>query len=195
MNHRETQHLRPGSGDLPAPAEPFRLSVPSTAIAVGSLGWGIAAGGMVFLNRSPEPPTHVAGTAAWGPHLVLLVLAVAIGWRIFRRAPSPTRLLLAPLGAPAAKRLAHTALSIFRHPTALLRSLLAIPFLALLAYCPWRIGLQILAGLDPNFTVNAWGGPTYFGAMACHYLDGALLAAAAAAVLHRVLLPSPDSRP
>ncbi|WP_280382388.1 hypothetical protein [Nocardia wallacei] len=49
-----------------------------------------------------------------------------------------------------------------------------------------------MAGLDPNFTVDAWGGPGYLGAMACHYLDGALLMAAAAGLLHVLLLPVED---
>jgi hypothetical protein len=38
-------------------------------------------------------------------------------------------------------------------------------------------------------TVGAWGGPTYLGAMACHYLDCFLLVAAAAWALDRILLP------
>ncbi|MGV7591783.1 hypothetical protein PJI74_29830, partial [Mycobacterium kansasii] len=51
------------------------------------------------------------------------------------------------------------------------RLLLAAPLLFLLVFAAFRAGVQVLAGLDPNFTVNAWGGPTYLGAMACHYLD------------------------
>jgi hypothetical protein len=31
-----------------------------------------------------------------------------------------------------------------------------------------RAGEQVIGGLDPNSTVNAWGGPAYLGAMACH---------------------------
>jgi hypothetical protein len=42
-------------------------------------------------------------------------------------------------------------------------------------------------GLDPNFTVNAWGGPGYACAMACHYLDLFLLAAGAAWLMDRIL--------
>lgn len=41
--------------------------------------------------------------------------------------------------------------------------------------------------LDPNFTVNAWGGPSYAGAMACHYLDLFLLAAGAAWLVDCIL--------
>ncbi len=93
------------------------------------------------------------------------------------------------MGATAAKRVAHTLSSVFRHPTALLRLLIGIVPMTILVYSPWRIGQQILAGLDPNFTVNAWGGPSYLGAMACHYFDGALLMATAAGLLDLLLLP------
>ena len=51
-----------------------------------------------------------------------------------------------------------------------------------------RAGARVLGGLDPNFTVNAWGGPTYLGAMTCHYLDCALICAASAWLASRILL-------
>jgi hypothetical protein len=44
-----------------------------------------------------------------------------------------------------------------------------------------------------NFTVNAWGGPTYLGAMVCHYLDLLVLMAAAAWLLDEILLSDPAS--
>ena len=47
-------------------------------------------------------------------------------------------------------------------------------------------------GLDPNFTVNAWGGPSYAGALACHYLDLFLLAAGAAWLMDRILPAGPN---
>ncbi|WP_433390342.1 hypothetical protein [Micromonospora sp. KLBMP9576] len=53
---------------------------------------------------------------------------------------------------------------------------LAVALLVLLeVFMAWRIGQQVFAGLDPNFVRNAWGGPSYLGAMFCHHLDGALL--------------------
>jgi hypothetical protein len=58
--------------------------------------------------------------------------------------------------------------------------LLALPAAALFLYCFWRAGVQLTGGLDPNFTVNAWGGPSYAGALACHYLDLSLIAAGTA---------------
>ena len=77
------------------------------------------------------------------------------------------------------------------HPSFALRLFLAVLPTALLAYLPVRAGMQVIGGLDPNFTANAWGGPSYLGALACHYLDAALLGALAAALLNLVLLPSP----
>ena len=70
----------------------------------------------------------------------------------------------------------------------------ALPPLALIGYGFWRVGEQVTGGLDPNFTVNAWGGPTYLGAMACHYLDGGLIIAACAWLLDWILLPATAGR-
>ncbi len=56
-------------------------------------------------------------------------------------------------------------------------------------YTPFRAGVQALAGLDPNFTSDAWGGPSYVGAALAHWLDGLLIFYAAATVV-RVLTRS-----
>lgn len=37
---------------------------------------------------------------------------------------------------------------------------------------------------------NAWGGPSYLGAMFCHYLDGALLYPICHVLLRRVTVPA-----
>jgi hypothetical protein len=89
--------------------------------------------------------------------------------------------MLAPLGRDAAARLV-TALR-----SASWRIVPALLPLALIGYCFWRIGDQVIGGLDPSFTANAWGGPTYLGAMACHYLDGAVIIAACAMLLDKIL--------
>ncbi|MEU7143638.1 hypothetical protein ABZ942_29645 [Nocardia sp. NPDC046473] len=166
------------------------LSRPLLAIAATSLVAGIVFGGVSYLSRSSEHETHVEGTAAWWPHLVLFTLVAALVVVVRRRGHHPFRLLLAPVSITAAQRLVRTLRSVLTHPTALLRLLLSILPIALLVYSPFRIGAQILGGLDPNFTVNAWGGPTYLGAMIFHYFDGVLLMAAAAALLNLLLLPS-----
>jgi len=93
---------------------------------------------------------------------------------------------IAPLGRSAAARLTAAARQ------ASWRAASAIPLLGLIGYCCWRVGEQVTAGLDPNFTANAWGGPSYLGAMACHYLDVALIVGASGWLLDRILPSAPD---
>jgi hypothetical protein len=71
--------------------------------------------------------------------------------------------------------------------------LLAAALVLLIAYGWFRVGMQVLGGLGPNFTANAWGGPSYLGAMACHYLDCGLIMAVAAGALDLVLVSSPTA--
>lgn len=171
------------------PTTNHQLSIPLVVLATGIFLAGVISGGATFLNRSPIRENHVPGTEAWWPHVLLALITVAILIVVERRRTVPRSvLLLAPLRKAAAQRVWYTARSIARHPTAALRLLAAVPPAALLLYSPFRIGVQVLGGLDPNFTVNAWGGPSYLGAMACHYLDGALLAAAVTWLLGQLLL-------
>jgi hypothetical protein len=67
------------------------------------------------------------------------------------------------------------------------RVLLALPAGALFLFCFWRAGVQVTGGLDLSFTVNAWGGPSYAGALACHYLDLFVLASGAAWLIDSIL--------
>lgn len=153
---------------------------------------GIASGWVSYLDRSPALKAHAPGTSAWTQQFIVAAVACALYgvalWRHRRRygRRSGRPLLLAPLGRPAAARLAAT----MRQPS--WRTVAALPPLAVIAYGCWRIGEQVTAGLDPNFTVDAWGGPTYLGAMACHYLDAGLGIALCAWLLHLILLPAPQ---
>lgn len=52
------------------------------------------------------------------------------------------------------------------------------------------MGMQVTGGLDPNATVNAWGGPTYLGALLARWLDGIVSFYAAAFLLSCLLLPA-----
>ena len=129
--------------DLHAPALRRFLLLLAVAFAAG-----LAFGGYLYTQRDPVVAGFVPWTAAWPQHAVvavvgaLLVLGIrARRWPARRPALTPARLAL------------------------------AAPLLFLLVFAAFRAGVQVLAGLDPNFTVNAWGGPTYLGAMACHYLD------------------------
>jgi hypothetical protein len=52
------------------------------------------------------------------------------------------------------------------------------------------VGAHITSDLNPNATVNAWGGPTYTGAVMAHWLDRISGFYAAAFLLSRLLLPA-----
>lgn len=180
------------NGDLSSATLAFQLSGPLTALVGSAFVSGLTYGLLQFLQRSPTTQQHVAGTAAWGGQLALgLVTTVAgsVAWTRHRRrfGPRSGRLwLLAPLGRQAALRIAR-ALGLGSEAARPGRALLTLPAGALFLFCCWRAGVQVTAGLDPNFTVNAWGGPSYAGAMACHYLDLFLLAAGAAWLIDRIL--------
>ena len=158
-----------------------------TVAAAGVTAVGIATGFIRYLDRSPVRESSAPGTSAWGQHLAVAAVACVVygvaRWRHSRRfgRGSGRLLLLAPLGRNAAARLTEATRQ------ASWRIAAAIPLLALIGYCCWRVGEQVTAGLDPNFTANAWGGPTYLGAMACHYLDAALLIAASGWLLDQIL--------
>ena len=176
------------------------LSLPLGSIAIVLFGLGMASGLVTYLDRSPVREALVPGTSAWWQHgavaAVAVATAVVVTWRR-RRRPASQRggpLLLAPLGRAAGRRVAETFRAAGRRPGAAGRALLALAPAALIGFGCYRTGLQVTAGLDPNFTVNAWGGPSYPGAMACHYLDGLILMAAAAWLLDKILLPDPVRR-
>jgi hypothetical protein len=164
-----------------------------SASAAGLVTVGIATGLISYLNRSPVREAHAPGTSAWIQHLIVAAVACALygvaRWRHGRRPGrgSGRLLLLAPLGRSAASRLAATMRHMSWRPVA------ALPPLAMIGYGLWRIGEQVTGGLDPNFTANAWGGPTYLGAMVCHYLDAGLIIAACAWLLDWILLPATEA--
>jgi hypothetical protein len=168
-----------------------QMSLPLTALAAAAFAAGVVAGLLSYLDRSPARETFVPGSSAWWQHLgvaVAVVALLALGqWRHRRRfGPRSGRLwLLSPLGKAAARRVARTVSG------APGRVLLALPPALLFVYGFWRAGEQVIGGLDPSFTVNAWGGPTYFGAMACHYLDGLALMGLAAWLIDKIVLPDP----
>jgi hypothetical protein len=172
-----------------------QISPPLTALATAAFAGGVVSGLISYLDRSPVREKFVPGASAWWQHLGVAVVAAALlalgQWQHRRRfgRGSGRLWLLAPLGKAAARRVAGTA------SRARGRSLLALPPALLFTYGFWRAGAQVIGGLDPNSTVNAWGGPTYLGAMACHYLDGLALMGLAAWLLDKILLPAPAPAP
>jgi hypothetical protein len=177
-----------------------QLSAPLVILAAALFAAGGISGLFSYLDRSSVRERFIPGSSAWWQHLAVAVVACAAfgygRWRHQRRfgRHSDRLWLLAPLGKPAARRVART-LGALRGPSGLGRALLAVPPAAVFLYFFYRNGEQVIGGLDPNFTVNAWGGPTYIGAMACHYLDGLVLMGAAAWLLDRILLPGQPTTP
>jgi hypothetical protein len=178
---------RAASASSQIPPVTRQISGLLTVSAAGVTAVGIATGFVPYLDRSPMRESSAPGASAWGQQLAVAAVACALygvaRWRHGRRfgRGSGRLLLLAPLGRNAAARLTAAAREASWPITA------AIPLLAVIGYCCWRVGEQVTAGLDPNFTANAWGGPTYLGAMACHYLDIALIVAASGWLLDKIL--------
>ena len=148
-----------------------RLTVPVLAAA---FILGVAKGAVEYSHRSAILEPHVAGTNAITIHVILAIVAAAVVVTVqvrrsrkrSQRGPSEWT---APFSASTAARLTRT----IRHSrgAAAVRLLPMALLILVLLYCPFRMGAQIVGGLDPNSTVNAWGGPTYVGAMLAHWLD------------------------
>jgi hypothetical protein len=159
---------------------------------------GIVKGAVEYAGRSAAGEAHVAGTNAILIH-ALLAVAVAATVLVIQvhRARRPGERGTSPWAAPfsrrAAARLGRTLR--FAHGRSLgnaARALAAALLVLVVAYAPARMGAQVIGGLDPNNTVNAWGGPTYIGAMLAHYLDALVGFYAACFLLGRLLLPASD---
>lgn len=166
-----------------------RLSLPLAVLAVTLFAAGMVTGWLAYLHRPAVRAEHVAGTAAWPQHAIVgAVACVALGIAWWRTRRAGRRLwLLAPLGRSAARRVAALARGAQSGPAGFGRAVIAVPLGLLFLYGFYRSGIQVTDGLDPNATVNAWGGPTYAGAMACHYLDAVVIMAGTVWLLDRVL--------
>jgi hypothetical protein len=137
-------------------------------------GAGVLLGVVTYLQRSDVAEQHVPSANAVPAHVVLAFLAVAsrswspdFGWPRRR----PTRSGVAPFSRSGLDRFRRTT-SPRAGPSLghVARALVAVVLAILLLFNFLRAGQQVVAGLDPNFTINAWGG--YLGAMLAHYLDG-----------------------
>ncbi|WP_344653277.1 hypothetical protein [Cryptosporangium japonicum] len=165
------------------------VSRPALVLATVFTGLGLASGVAWYLTHRGDPlERQVPGTEAWIPHLV--ITAVVVVWWVIaaHRSPLGAKVVFSPLLRPITTRIGAT----FRTSRNPLRWA-AVAFLVFLElYMCWRIGEQVFAGLDPNFTRNAWGGPSYLGAMYCHYIDGALGFSLCHAGLRAATVPSVD---
>lgn len=171
-----------------------RLSVPVLAAAFLI---GIASGAIGYAHRSPVLEQHVAGTNAITVHVVLAVAAAAVViaiqvWRLRKqggRGPSPWS---APFSAHAMERIIWTIR--FSRGASVARIVPMAALTVFLLFVPFRIGSQFIGRLDPNSNINAWGGPSYAGALLAHSLDLVIGFYIAAFLLGRLLTGRDGSR-
>ncbi len=166
---------------------PNRLSRPIVLTSAALVVAGLVAGAGIYARRSDTVEVHHGDTSAWTVHLVFTALAVGVVAVLAVRGRLVSA-IRAPFTRAAGARVRLTLRQAVRSPGAALRAVVSLPFAVIFLYGFYRAGEQVFAGLDPNFTANAWGGPSYLGAMYCHYLDGALLGAVSALALHGLLL-------
>ena len=153
---------------------------------------GVLIGLVQYLQRSSVAEPHVSGSNAITAHVVLALSAVALAivvpkLRLVREAPYP--IWLAPFSRSGFDRFKRTVLlHAGPAPGNVARASFATVLAIVLLYNFLRAGQQVIGGLDQNFTVNAWGGPGYLGAMLAHYLDGVYLFYLEALLMNVVLL-------
>ena len=163
-------------------------------IALASFTLGLLGGGVAYARSPGEVVPHQPGTNAWPVHVVLLVAAAASAV-VVRLRRGTWSWLWTPIGRKAARRCGATLRSTFQGFPAAARTIGAMILIAVLLESCARSGYQVLGALDATETVNAWGGPTYLGALLCHGLDLSLIIAACAMLLTAVLGPDPgDAR-
>jgi hypothetical protein len=157
---------------------------------------GVAAGSLIYIQRSPVVEEPVPGASAIPAHIALALVAVGlfIGLPRLRLAKqAPYSIWVAPFSQSGLDRFKQTILLRFGVPPGkIVRAVLAGLLTILLLFNFFRAGEQVIGGLDPNFTANAWGGPSYLGAMLAHYLDGAYLFYIEALILNLVLVSRLD---
>jgi hypothetical protein len=153
---------------------------------------GVLAGVATYAQRSPVVEEQVAGTSAIPAHVVLALVAVGIFIglpRLRMASQAPYSPWVAPFSRSAFDRFKRTLLlRSGASPAGIVRAVLAGLLAILLLFNFFRAGAQVIGGLDPNFTVNAWGGPSYLGAMLAHYLDAIYLLYVEALLLNLVLV-------
>jgi len=165
-----------------------RLTVPALAAAFLV---GVGTGAVEYSHRSPVLEPHVPGTNAITIHVVLAIVAATVVITIQARRARPgsvrgTSPWTAPFSSNAVARLGGTIR--LSRGTAAAKFLLIAPLILVLLYCPFRMGAQVIGGLDPNSTVNAWGGSSYAGALLAHWLDCVVGFYAAAFLLGRLFI-------
>jgi hypothetical protein len=158
----------------------------------------VAEGAVAYSHRSPVLERHIPGTNAITTHVVLAIAAAAVViavqiWRSVKRSQRSPSPWTAPFSTRAAAKMSRAIR--LSGGAAVAKALPTTLLVLVLLYCPYRMGQQVIGGLDPNSTVNAWGGPTYAGALFAHWLDCIIGFYVAAFLLSGLLSHSPRRDP
>jgi hypothetical protein len=124
---------------------------------------------------------------------ICTVIAVA-AIQIYRNRKQLPNIWKAPFTQNALQRLKATMslkpFGFLSIPRAVVSFLMAFVIL----FAPFRMSEQIIGGLDQAQTNNAWGGPSYAGAMAAHYMDMLIIVYVCALILHLVMVKRTATR-
>jgi hypothetical protein len=175
------------------------ISKTSVTICAALFAVGVAQGWMMYTQRSSDIEKHIAGTNSIALHIILaLVLFGAVAVTIFYRKFAPNKpyiIWLAPFTKTAFER---TRNAIFlrngRSKWQVAKAILVALLLLFFLFNFFRAGMQVLVARDPNATVNAWGGPGYWGASLAHWMDAIYLIYVEAGLI-ALLTMGPEKRP
>ncbi|MCF8588859.1 hypothetical protein [Gordonia liuliyuniae] len=169
-----------------------RLSTTLTILLGVASGIGLALGALSAVSSATKVVEHRPEDNAVLPHVVigLLVLGFIIGAMISTRS---MRWFWWPIDASVGERFGRTFRSSRNSFSGLLRSVGAVILQAFMALLVFRMGFQATAGMASSFSVNAWGGPSAFGAFMAHGVDAVVCLIVACLALDRVLVPTNPS--
>ncbi|MBZ2194927.1 hypothetical protein [Occultella gossypii] len=152
---------------------------------------GMVLGGLTLLQPSMPVGEHRPAENAIGAHLVVAGVVV-VGAAAATASTRSLRWSWAPLSTRAGHRMAQTFARARHGVVGVLRCVVVSLLVAFMWYLILRMGMQVTAGLDPTFTLNAWGGPSRLGAFAAHGIDAVLCFGLAALLAHAILVDPPQ---
>jgi len=134
---------------------------------------GMAYGYYRYLHRPATFPPNDPKNNAILVHLIIAACAIitVAAIQLYRKRKQLPNIWAAPFSQSALQRLKATfapgRFTLLYIP----RVVVSFLMLVVMLFTPFRSGSLITAGLDPSEPANAWGGPSYLGAAAAHWMD------------------------
>lgn len=148
-------------------------------ITAATFAAGVTYGWSLYTHRGHATEAHVVGSNALAQHLLLAgIVALVIAISLFYHAKAPKKpyiVWVAPFTREALHRVRLTILGGRQSVRSTIRAVVVTLLSLIMLYAFFRAGTQIFASADPNFVVNAWGGPSRWGASLFHWLDCVVL--------------------